>query len=208
MCFNFFVFFWISLFGFSNLAFASYSSKEKNLATNIQITILQILKDEKRYKKLEFLLKKSKKRIDANTIKIKLLNNKKNLLENELQNLHTKRLEAELNIIRLTVKKYAKSRAVHSINKKSSQSVIDNEVYKVLEKSIEFEGSRYNKITKKLEDKIVDNSHLLTKLNGIRKKQKELISYNQKLQNTQEHTIKILKKKHKKYVENLQKIFD
>lgn len=206
--FKLFFFIWISLFGLSNLAFASFASKEQKLATDIQITISQILKDEKRYKKLEFLLQKSKKRIDTNTLKIKLLNNKKNILKNELQNLDTKRLKIESNIIRLTAKKYAKSRAVHSINKKSSQSVIDNEVYKVLEKSIAFEISKYNDITQKLEDKIVDNSQLLTKLNAIQKKQKELLSYNQKLQNTQVVTIKRLKKKHKDSIEILQKLFD
>ncbi len=182
------------------------SNKERDLANEVKVVIKQILKDERAYRKLDKLILKSNDKITKNQTLLDDMNEKKNLLEEELSDLQKEQKAVESNIITLTVKRYSKSMAIKYANKKSSKSIVDNEVYVILHNSIKKEVGKYNKISKVLTGKISSKIALIRKLNIFKKEQEKLILSNQKLKNTQEKNIKSLRKEHRFYVSKLEEM--
>lgn len=198
----------IYLFGISASLNAQVfnNQKEKNLADDVKIIIQKILNDERKYRKLDVMISESNDEISSIQLKIDDMNAKRALLEEELSDLKEEQVRVESNIIKLTAKRYSKSMAIKYAEKKSARSIVDNEVYVVLFKSIKMEVAKYNKISSDLSSKIEVNLRLTNKLNKVTLEQRNLITYNENLKKVQEKNIKALKEEHKYYVKKLEQM--
>ena len=203
---RFFIITFVYLLGFSTAinALTKENNKEKKIASQITITIKQILADEKAYKKLDKIILKANNKINQKQTLINQTKNKKALLDRELKNLNDVQKSVESKIIALTIKRYSKSIAIKYANKKSKKSIIDNEVYVLLFNSIKEEVSKYNEISKVLISKISSEQKIVSRLNTMRKEQENLIVNFKKLKIAQKENLKALRIKHTTYVSELE----
>lgn len=208
MMFKFFALTFIYLLGFSVFSNAQNisSNTKKDIAIEVKMIIYEILKEEKIYQKLDNKILKYNKKIIQNQILLDDMNEKNNLLEKEFFELQKEQNEIESTIITLTVKKYSKSMAIKYADKKSSKSIVDNEVYVVLHNSIKKEVEKYNKISEVLKDKISIKLDLINKLNTFKKEHENLISVNVNLKIEREKKLKVLREKHKLYIMKLESL--
>lgn len=204
MMFKFIVICTLYTVGLSPILFAQEQNlNRENIANNINTLITKILADEKLYEKTSTLLVQSNKKIVKNRKKINSMKKQKVSLEKELKKLKIDQDAVEENIIKLIKKRYSKSLAIKYADKRSTKSVVDEQVYTILLNSIKVEVVQYNKVTDKLNKKLSGILRLIEKLTLVQSKQKELSRNNRKLQQEQKENLKELRKKHKLYIAKL-----
>lgn len=197
----------LSILGlWASLHAKSGSSVLNELADEVSIVIEQIINIDEEHKKTEKKILLLNDKINKNQIVLDDMIEKKNILENDFANLLQRQKDIETSILSLTLKKYSKSIAIKYTNKKSSKSIIDNEVHRILRNSIKKEVLLYEENSILLKDKIALKLNLITELNDFKYKQKQLISSHRTLKRKQENSIKELRKKHEYYVTKLEEM--
>jgi len=179
---------------------------QQDIAKNIKAVVLQIIKDEKSYNKLDFLIKQSNEEINLNKSKLFKVRSKRESLEEDLAQFQKQKETIQSNVIKLTTKRYSMSMAIKYANKESINSVVDKEVYTVVFNSIKKEVAKLNKISEELDSKISKNLELTSELDEFIEEQQSILIENKKLKDKQALNIKSLKKKHILYIAHLQEM--
>ena len=181
-------------------------NKKSNINRNIKNIGETINKEEKSYKNVVSVLKRTNTKLLLNRIKLSNAITQVKKLTAKSKRLAKIKDKMEKDVIEFVVEKYSMSMAVEQIDKKSINDVLNKEVYTLAFDNTKEEITNLNISYLKVNNSIRDNEKKIKKLHKYIEEQKNIKKKYKSLEEVQEKTLESLKQKHKIYQNNLKKL--
>ena len=184
----------------------SVKTKKSTINKNIHRLAQTINKEEAEYKKVVSILKSTNTRLLLNKIKLSSSVSKVKELNEKSKRLQAKRADIEKNVVDFVVEKFSMSMGVEQINKKNMNDIVNKELYTLVFDNTKEEILNLNIEYLKLNNTIRANEKKIKKLNVYIQEQNEVKQKYLDLEKRQEETLTSLKRKHKIYQTNLERL--
>jgi len=180
--------------------------KKSNLNKNLKKLAITINKEEKSYRNVVSILKKTNTKLLLNRIKLSNSISKTKDLSRKSKRLMQIKGKIEKDVIDFVVEKYSMSMGIEQINKKNITDIVNKEVYTLVFDNTKEEILNLNISYLKVNNSLRDNEKRIKKLNDFIKEQNDIKRRYLSLEVVQEKTLESLKKKHKIYQDNLKSL--
>jgi len=201
--FKIFFIFIISFNGILSFAFKLNTHNEDMVANNIKSVILGIKKSSKEYEDIKIQINSINNNINTNKKKLLIIKLRQNELQGNLKGLAKEKNAIQDEVLKLTSKKYYLSMAIQHTNKKSTKSILDQEVYTIIFNSIKNELITLDRRAKETDTLIFESKEELQEINNYITKQQLIVEKKEKLRLVQKDNIIKLRHQHRQYIKYL-----
>lgn len=183
-------------------------TKKSSINKNINRLAKTINKEESEYEKVVGVLKSTNTQLLLNKLKLSESISKVKNLKEKSDQLQQEKDRIEKNVIDYVIEKYSMSMGVEQINKKHMNDIVNKELYTIVFDNTKEEILNLNIEYLKLNNTIRANEKKIKQLTSYIKEQNEVKQKYIDLEKAQEKTLQSLKRKHKIYQKNLQRLIE
>lgn len=183
-------------------------TKKSSINKNINRLAQTINKEEAEYEKVVGVLKSTNTQLLLNKLKLSESISKVKNLKEKSDKLKEQKEKIEKDVIDYVVEKYSMSMGVEQINKKHMNDIVNKELYTIVFDNTKEEILNLNIEYLKLNNTIRANEKKIKHLTSYIKEQNEVKQKYIDLEKAQEKTLQSLKRKHKIYQKNLQRLIE
>ena len=181
-------------------------NEKLNINKNIKLLAKKITQEKKSYEKLTNQINDINKNLTSNKEKLSNAIIKIKELDEQLENLYSKKDKIEKDVIEHVAQKYSINIGINLINKNSLSNIVDKEVYKIVLNNAMKEVLELDKNYLNINNKIAKNKKSTDNLNKFIEQQEKAKNKNLKIQKEQSKILTSLNEKHKLYKKSLKNI--